>query len=298
MLAKLAAAQHGVVATWQLYVLGFTAREVQGRVRSGRIHRVHRGVYAVGHTKLTARGHWMAAVLACGEDALLSHLSNAGLRTFLPDGRAVIDVTVPGRSRHARGAIVVHHARTLHPDDIDVYDGIPCTSVARMLLDVAETAPFRHLERAFEAAERERRLDMTKVQELIDRSRGRAGLKPLTALLAQFQEPAPHERSRLESRFFRLCRGAGVALPAVNAWVGEFEVDMLWASAKVIVELDGWGTHRTRQAFERDRARDVRLQLMGYRVLRFTWRQLAQEPDVLLEAVQRLIAHEATFAPS
>jgi hypothetical protein len=264
-----------VVAIWQLYVLGFSARQVEIRVRSGRLHRVHRGVYAVGHDRLTERGHWMAAVLACGPDALLSHRSAAGLRSLLPDGRAVIDVTVPGRSRHSRGKIVVHPARTLHADDIEVYDGIPTTSVARLLLDVAETALPRQLATIFEAAERERVLDMRKVDELRDRSRGRAGLKPLNSLIAQFEEPPPHIRSKLERRFFALCRKAGLPEPAVNAC--------------------SWSFHRTRQAFERDRARDVRLQVLGFTVLRFTWRQLAQEPGALIAAVAKLIKHPASF---
>jgi hypothetical protein len=180
---------------------------------------------------------------------------------------------------------VVHPVRTLHPDDIDTHDGIPTTSVARLLLDVAETAHQRQLETVLEAAERERVLDMRKVQELMDRSRGRRGLKPLNSLIAQFEEPPPHIRSKLERRLFDLCRRAGIPLPAVNIWVEGCEVDMLWRDQRVIVELDSWEFHRTRAAFERDRARDVELQRLGYRVLRFTWRQLAMEPAVLIAAV-------------
>jgi len=235
----------------------------------------------------------MAAVLACGPDALLSHRSAAGLRSLLPDGRSVIDVTVPGRGRHSRGKIVVHSVRTLHPDDIEVYDGIPTTSVARLLLDVAETALPRQLATIFEAAERERVLDLRKVNETMERSRGRAGLKPLGSLIAQFEEPPPHIRSKLERRFFEMCRRAGIPVPAVNAWVESAEVDMLWADQRVIVELDSWSFHRTRAAFERDRARDVRLEVLGFRVLRFTWRQLAHEPEVLIAAVANLLANGA-----
>lgn len=148
-------------------------------------------------------------------------------------------------------------------------------------------------ELVFEAAERERQLDMRRLRELIERSPGHRGRGPLDALLAQFGEPHPHERSELERRFFALCRKEGLPLPAANAWVGEYEVDMLWADHGLIVELDGWDTHRTRQAFERDRARDVRLQVMGYTVLRFTWRQLAREPEVVVAAVRTLIASRA-----
>jgi very-short-patch-repair endonuclease len=296
-MAELAEVQHGVVAVWQLYLLGFSARAVERRIENGRLHRIHRGVYAVGHARLTERGQWMAAVLACGEDSLLSHRSNAGLRSYMPDGRAVIDVTAPGRSRHSRGKLRVHCPRALHPDDVAVYDGIPCTSVPLLLLDVAETEPRRHLERIWEAAERERQLDLRAVRELLERSPGRRGCKPLTLLLAQFRDPEPRTRSKLEKRFFAECRRRGIDRPEVNALVEEIEVDMLWRGPKVVVELDGWDTHRTRAAFERDRARDVRLQLMGYRVLRFTWRQLEIDPQSVIDAVQKLIRAVASVAP-
>jgi very-short-patch-repair endonuclease len=286
LIPDLAAAQHGVVARWQLAQLGLGRGAIAHHLKARRLHRVHEGVYAAGYPKLTPRGHWMAAVLAGGVDALLGHRSNAALRGYLPDGRTVIDVTVPGRAgRRHRGVLRFHQPRALHPDDIAVQDGIPCTSVALMLLEVAETAAFRHLERAFEAAERERQLDMGKLRELMDRSSGRPGLRPLNLLLERFREPAPHVRSKLERRFFDLCRARGVELPETNAWIGELEVDMLWRDRRIVVELDGWDTHRTRQAFERDRARDVRLQVMGYRVLRFTWRQLEAEPEAVLAAV-------------
>lgn len=294
LLAELAKAQHGVVAIWQLYLLGLTRRAVQRRVERGRLHRVYRGVYAVGHAKLTERGHWMAAVLACGAGALLSHRSAAALRSLLPDARAIVDVTAPGRSRCGVGGIRLHQPRSIHADDIDVYDGIPTTSVARLLLDVAATEPRRRLERIFEAAERERVLDMAKVRELIERSAGHAGRQTLIALTAAVDEPPTHTRHVLEQRFLKACRAAGIPEPAVNAWLGEDEVDMLWRDQRVIVELDGWDTHRTRRAFERDRARDVRLQLLGYRVLRFTWRQLETEPEIVLEAVAKVLA--ASFA--
>jgi very-short-patch-repair endonuclease len=286
LLAELAEAQHGVVAIWQLYLLGFSWREVQRRAGSGRLHRIYRGVYAVGHARLTERGRWMAAVLRFGREALLSHRSGAGLRSLLADGRAVIDVTVPGRSRAGIAGITLHQPRSLHPADVDVYDGIPTTSVARLLLDIAATEPRRRLERVFEAAERERVLDMRAVHAVIERAAGHRGRQPLLALLAAVSEPAHHTRSRLERRLLKRCRAVGLPEPAVNVWIEGQEVDLLWAEAKVIVELDSWEFHRTRHAFERDRARDVKLQLAGYRVLRFTWRQLETEPQVVVEAIE------------
>lgn len=290
LLAELAERQHGVVAIWQLYVLGFSAREVEWRLQTGRLHRIYRGVYAVGHAKLTERGRWMAAVLRFGEEALLSHRSGAGLRSLLPDARAVIDVTVPGRSRSGVDGIRLHQPRSLHPDDVDVHDGVPTTSVARLLLDVAATEPRRRLERVFEAAERERVLDMTRLRELIERTRGHSGRKPLIALIAAVTEPHHHTRSELEERFLGLCRAAGIPEPSVNAWVEGHEVDMLWREQRVIVELDGWEFHRTRGAFERDHDRAARLRLKGYEVLRFTWRQLEREPHVVIAAIEVALA--------
>jgi hypothetical protein len=195
----------------------------------------------------------MAAVLACGEEALLSHRSNAGLRSLLPDGRAVIDVTVPGRASRRNGNIVIHGARSLHPDDIDVYDGIPCTSVARMLLEVAETSPARQLARTFEAAERERVLDMRKVEETLARSHGHRGAKSLVSLMEQLTDPPPNVRSELERRVLEGCDAAGMPRPQLNVSVGGREIDMVWG--KVLVELDSWKHHGTRAAFERDRER-------------------------------------------
>lgn len=287
LVAELAARQHGVVARWQLYEVGLRRSAIQRRMEGGRLHPVRRGVYAVGHTRLTERGRWMAAVLAFGPDALLSHRSCAALRSLLPDARAVIDVTVPGRTRKGLPGVRLHLPRTLHPEDVDVHDGIPCTSIARMLLEVAESAPARQLEKVFEATERERVLDMRRVAEAMARARGRRGLKPLCSLTEQFVEPPPTIRSKLERRFLKLCDEAGLPRPAMNVSVLGHEVDMLWADAKVIVELDSWRFHGTRQAFERDRERDIDLQLAGYMILRFTWKRLQTEPHSLIDAVTR-----------
>jgi very-short-patch-repair endonuclease len=228
----------------------------------------------------------MAAVLAYGKAGLLSHRSGAALRSLLADGRAVIDVTVPGRTRHARTGIRLHQPRSLHPADVDEHDGVPTTSVPRLLLDMAATEPRRRVERTLEAAERQRVLNMNAVSELIDRSSGHRGRQPLIALIAAVAAPAHHTRSELEERFLALMREAALPEPAVNAWVEGYEVDVLWREQKVIAELDGWEFHRTRGAFERDHVRAARLRLKGYEVLRFTWRQLEAEPEVVVAAVE------------
>lgn len=291
--AELAARQHGVVARWQLYMIGVTRDAVRRRVENGRLHRVRRGVYAVGHRRLTERGTWMAAVLAFGPDALLDNRSNAALRSLMPDRRPIVDVTVPGRGRKGLAGVRLHLPRRLHPDDVDVYDGIPCTSVARMLLTVAATEPQRHLERIFEAAERERVLDLRDVRALLERSHGHTGRPALLALTEQFHDPPPNLKSKLEARFLELLDRAGIPRPALNVTLLGHEVDMLWKRERVVVELDSWEFHRTRRAFERDREKVVKLQLAGHRVLPFTWKRMAAEPEALLEAVQTALASAA-----
>lgn len=295
-MAELARRQHGVVAVWQLLALGLSRREIERRAESGRLHRVHKGVYAVGHRKLTYRGRWMAGVLACGRDAVLSHRNAAALWNLLPYDGGLVHVTVNARGRRAFGHVRPHQPRRLHPDDVTVVDGIPVTSVARTLLDIGATEPTRRLERAFEAAERERSLDMRAVQALLERSHGHRGRRPVAAVIEQFTEPPPHVRSRLERRFFDLCEAAGLPLPEVNAAVEGYEVDMLWRKEKVVVELDSWRFHGTRAAFERDRRRDVKLQLAGFRPTRFTWRRMHTEPQELVGEVQDLIALSAAVA--
>lgn len=285
----LAARQHGVVALWQLYVLGVSRNAVRRRVESGRLHRVRRAVYAVGHPRLTPRGTFMAAVLAFGPDALLSHRSNAALRGLLPDARAVIDVTVPGRSRGGAPGVRLHLPRSLHPDDVDRWDGIPCTSVPRMLLEVAATEPARRLERIFEATERERQLDLRAVHRALERHPRHAGRKPVAVLLEHFRDPPPTIRSEAERRLYYELTNARLPRPALNVTVEGEEVDMLWADERVIVEVDGRQFHGTRAAFERDRARDVKLRLAGYTVLRFTWRQIAGDPARVVAAIAQAL---------
>jgi hypothetical protein len=287
-IAALAARQYGVVASWQLLALGLSRGAISRRVAAARLHPVHRGVYAVGHSALAGPGRLMAAVLAHGPTALLSHRSGAGWLGILPDHRSVIDVTVPTRSRGTRAGVVVHCVRRLHPDDRTVVDGIPVTSLARTLLDVAETEPLRRLERAFEEAERQRLFDLRALELLCERSRGRRGVRPLRALMAQAIEP-PATRSELERRFLDVCRDAGLPAPAMNVVVAGHDVDAAWLDRRLVVELDSRAFHHTRTAFEADRVRDGVLQVAGQRVLRVTHRRLETEPHAVVATVRALL---------
>jgi hypothetical protein len=250
---------------------------------------MHAGVYAVGHTRLTQRGRWMATVLACGEGALLSHRSAAELWNFgaYPDIR--LDVTVPDRSGRRRPGIAVHRPRFLSDEERAEVDGIPVTTPDRTILDLASVIGASRLERAFEEADRLGLLNALALAALCSRTPRRRGVRRLRVLLANHYGPSPETRSTLEHRFFRLCLQAGLPRPAVNVPVCDYEVDALWAAKRLVVELDGYAFHRGRQEFELDRRRDAVLQLAGYRVLRVTHRRLAQEPRAVVETIRRLL---------
>jgi hypothetical protein len=234
----------------------------------------------------------MAAVLACSKSALLSHQSAAALWQFRTTSRAQVDVTVPGRTRRGRPGVALHLVRNLHPDDGTARDRIPVTTVARTLLDLGEALSPTQLQRAFEEADRLELIDMRAIEQLLERSRGRRGLKPLAALLATHRGPAPPIRSELERLFLDLCHRADLPPPTVNAPVEGWEVDALWREQRLIVELDGYAFHGDRASFERDRTRDATLQLAGYRVLRVTHRRLETEPAAVADTVRSLLAQE------
>jgi hypothetical protein len=281
LLAALAAAQHGVVAAWQLLGLGFTKAQIQRRVAVGRLHRLHKGVYAVGHAAVTREGRWMAAVLACGGGALLSHRDAAALWRMADYARGDIEVTVLSGGGRARPGIRVHRTRWLHPDDRSSHCRTPVTSPARTLVDLAAVVAPRHLEQAFEEGLRSGVVSPEALREQVERSEGRRGVPVLRELLDLDPSSVARTKSRLESRFLRFCDEEGIPAPAVNARVGGYEVDMSWPGTNVVVELDSWGFHSGRASFERDRAKWADLTAKGYRVIVITHRRLTREgPEV------------------
>jgi very-short-patch-repair endonuclease len=271
--AVLAARQWGVVSAAQLRALGLDKDAVLRRVRAGRLHRLHRGVFAVGHTVLKREGRWIAAVLACGEGAILSHRSAAAHWGLLQTEATRTDVTTP-RRRAGDATIRLHRSRSLIARDTDTHEGIPITSVPRTLLDLAATVRPDRLERALAQAQRLQLYDHTEITELLARANGHRGKRALAE--ATDREPKL-TRSDLEARFLSLVRDAALPEPRTNFLLAapdhpRLEVDLYWPAHNLIVELDGYETHRTRAAFESDRARDAALQAAGYRVVRFTWR--------------------------
>jgi hypothetical protein len=289
LLATIAARQHGVIGHRQLDAIGITRDSIRRRLEGRRLHRLHAGAYAVGHTRLTLRGRWMAAVLACGEGAVLSHGNAGSLWDLLPVKGTRIHVTVPVRGAHKRRGLAVHSTLHLPPAERATRDGIPVTSVARTLLDIAESDPTR-LTRAWDTAERLRLLDLRAVQATCERGHGRRGLKHLLPLVEDRTRVIPDVRRELEARFFDLCRAFDLPLPACNVLVEGYLVDAFWAAGRLIVELDSWEFHGDRGAFEDDRERDAVLQAAGYRVVRITWRRLTEEPAGVAALIRKLLA--------
>jgi uncharacterized protein DUF559 len=224
----------------------------------------------------------MAAVLACGPGAVLSHRDAAALLGLRRDSRMAIDVTVAHRSGRKRQGIDVHRPRNcLTPEDVSLVDNIACTSVARTLLDLAEVVNQRQLKSACRQAEVLQVIDLKAVESVIDRGCGRRGVKPLKAVMATLTPTPEFTRNDLELRFLDVCKRLGLPRPQVNCWIEHpdegFEVDFAWPELKLIVETDGYETHGTRSAFEEDRRRDRRLTLAGWDVVRFTWRQVFED---------------------
>jgi very-short-patch-repair endonuclease len=286
----LAERQHGVVAQRQLIVLGLSRRVIERRLESWRLRLVHREVYAVGHSGLSPQGRWLAAVLAYGEGVLLSHRGAAALWGLAKPWAPAVDVTAPaGRQGFRRREKIWIHRGRLYPEDRAVRGGIPVTTVARTLFDLAEFVSFKRLESAWEEADRLNLLQLSAVEGVCERGHGRRALKPIRRLLTDARATVT-TRSPLEDSFAVLCSAHDLPVPAFNATVLGFEVDALWLVQRLIVELDGFAYHRHRAAFERDRARDTALQVAGYRVIRLTHRRLQAEPSRIAEELRALLA--------
>lgn len=276
-IAELAARQHGVVARRQLREIGLGSRAIDHRLACRRLHPLHRAVYAVGHRVVSRSGRWMAAVLASGADAVLSHRDAAALSGMRPSaGARRVEVTVP-RALRPRPGIRVHYA-LLQPDEITAVDGIPVTTVPRTLLDLAAVLDRRQLERAVHECEVLRLWDALSLRDLADRYPRRRGMPAIRAVLADLDLGLKLTRNDLEAGFLGLVEDECLPRPEVNAALAItgrlIEVDFLWRAQRLAVELDGGAVHRTARLFESDRERDRLLQAAGWRVVRVTWREL------------------------
>jgi predicted transcriptional regulator of viral defense system len=280
--------QHGVVSVRQLQgPLGYSESAVGRAVAAGRLHRLHRGVYAVGHTDVSWHGRCLAAVLACGPRALLSHRSAAWLWGISSRDPFPLQVTTPVR-RTARPPIAIHHARGLTAGDRGFEKGIPVTALPRTLLDFAVRARGSQVDRAIERAEELRLFNLREVEALLDRTTGHPGHGRLVRAVELYREPV-FTRSDLERRFLALVERAGLPRPATGFNVAGHELDAYWARERFAVELDVFETHGTRAAFERDRLRQEDLMLEGVATDRITGKRLEREPDRVVERIARLL---------
>lgn len=260
--AEIAARQHGVISVAQLYEAGLSKSSILKRRRAGRLHSLHRGVYAVGHLAPNNERRWMAAVLASGSGAVLSHRSAAALWELLPPPAGPVDVSVPGRSgRRRRQGIRIHRPVSLEPQETSRQSGIPITSPARTLADLQAVAPARELRRAVRQAD-------------------------FLGLPVGPNMERDGTRSELERRFLWLCRRHHLPRPTVNIRLGWMTVDFCWEEQKLVVETDGYRSHGGREAFENDRARDLELRRLGYEVIRLSHRQVFQQPNRVVIALR------------
>jgi hypothetical protein len=285
-IAALAGRQDGLVTRAQLVALGASPRMIDAWIESGRLHRVHQGVYAVGHAAISVRGRARAALLAMGPAAVLSHHSAGVLWRILPEWPPIQHVTTTSRSGKRIPTLQVHRVRALPAQHLAERNGLRTTTVARTLIDLAEVLPADELRRAVNDAQVHRRVTRTQIERVVRECPGRRGIPALRAALG-----AGTTRSSLEDRFFALLKAAELPLPEINARVDRYEVDFLWRAERLIVETDGWGPHSTRRAFEHDRAKQNRLTLLGYVVLRITEERLTRSPFAVVAEVAA--AHSA-----
>lgn len=296
-LAKLADAQHGVASRDQMRALGMRDGAIDHAIRIGRLHRVFRGVYAVGRLRVTTEGQLQAATLACGAGSVISHRSAGGLLRLLDTGPRVIDVISPVERGRAIDGIRFHRVRPPRRDEVGSVDGIPCTTPARTLVDLAGSVGDRTLRSCFERAAQRRLLDIPAIEASMDA--GRRGNPSLRALVDEWRRAASLAKrgklkSPLEAKVLPLLVHRDLPAPHLNAPVetpnGRIEVDFLWPDHRFVVEADSRDFHGTDLAFERDRWRDRELLRAGYGTLRVTHRQAERETAAVADSITKELA--------
>ncbi len=287
----LAEAQHGVIARRQLRELGIGKGLIDDRLDSGHLISLHRGVFALGHARVSKQARWMAATLASG--GVLSHESAAELWDLRRSPMVVVS-RLSGGSPHE--GFRVRQVRRLGRDDTTHESGIPVTTVERTLVDIAGGLDEKQLERALVAASRSRRLRWPELERTILEGFGRSGIGRLRKVAKRVDPRADDTNSALEADFLGLCGYFDIPLPQVNVLAAGKLVDFLWPAERVVVETDGYLYHGDRIAFEVDRERDLALEEAGYRVLRATWRMLDRAPGRFMRLLDRLLEDRINFA--
>jgi very-short-patch-repair endonuclease len=282
---ELAGRQHGVVARRQLLALGFNAREIEHRVARGRLHLLMRGVYAVGWPKLTPKRRWMAAVLACGEGALLSHRSAAAFWEIGVERSGQIEVSVCRRTRLRRPGIRVHSRAELRESDVARRDGIPVTGIVRTLVDIASELSPTAIERAVNEADKLDLIDPEALRSALEEYAEEPGVRTLRAVLDA--RTFRLSDSDLEIAFRPIARAASLPLPLTKQTVNGFEVDFYWPDLGLVIETDGLRYHRTPSAQARDARRDRTHTIAGMTPLRFTHYEVKYEAPKVTRALKQ-----------
>jgi hypothetical protein len=290
VIARLAERQYGIVARRQLLDLGLSAKEIRGRVEVGRLYCLHRGVYAVGRPQVNLRGRYLAAVLSAGARAFLSHQSVGNLMK-LCRWAGPIDVTVPTSRKPRRG--ICWHATRLPVDEVTTLEGIPVTTPSRTVFDLAAALTLPRLASAVNLAEHHR-LDVTpSLPTLLHRYPRRPGTPKLRRVLAERTLGGGVGETELELQFLDFLDERGLPMPDANRWVEVdgrmYRPDCLYRDRRLVVELDSWEHHGSRDAFENDRARARKLSGAGYKVLQVTSRDISQHADALDRDLRRML---------
>jgi hypothetical protein len=285
-----------VISLDQLRDEGVSRKVAANRSRAHSLHRVHRGVYAVGHRSISLAAHLRAALLACGDGAVVSHGTAAALHGLGDKWPHLIDVTVPVEAGRKIDGIRCRRCRYPQPEEIEVRDGIVVTTLARTLVDLAGITGLGALKKTVGRAAIRKKLDLDAVDLAIYNAKRRRGLRALELALVPYRTEdgkVPDLRSDFETLALPQLLDMGLPRPGCNVPLhlgGErFIVDFLWEQARVIVETDGRETHETPDAFQSDRRRDQFLAAAGYRVLRVTWNQIHREREAVLHRIRRAL---------
>ena len=292
---SLAERQHGVVSHAQLIDLGFHPQAIKHRIANGRLHPLRRGVYAVGRPRVTQHGRWIAAVLSCGPDAVLSHGTAAALWEIGDQKRGSIEVSVSTRGGRRRADLVIHRRAALLADDVTRQNGIPVTAPVRTMVDIACRLSRRQLEKAIKEADVRGLVDPETLRYALGGMRGQRGVSVLREILDRHRFVLTD--TELERRFVPIARRAGLPVPQTQAVVNGFRVDFYWPDLRLVVETDGLRYHRTPVQQATDRVRDQAHTAAGLTPLRFTHAQVAYEPRHVERTLRAILRRLRTADP-
>lgn len=287
MIGDLAGRQHRVVTRRQMLAAGISSEAIQHRLENGRLHVHHRGVYSVGIRQLDRHGRWLAAVLACGDRAVLSHRSAAELWTLFHPAQGPSHVTVPGTNGSRTAGIKVHATRALPRAEHTRRLRIPTTTIERTIVDIA---PDPRIERAVEQAFVLNLIGRTRMVDALRRAHGKPGIANLRRIFAGLLDDFRLTRSELERLFLRLIADAALPATLVNRHREGHRVDFVWPDHRLVVETDGRATHDNPWAFHEDRRRDLDLELADMHVIRLSWWQIVDEPERVVQLLRKRLS--------